>query len=78
MPDCCKHTFDGSLFTPTVTKNPLRLATHRRLGEPLPLQLPNTKQAQLIANEFFLFLLSRIKLDYKVAFLFITHPYAMI
>ncbi len=39
--DCCLPEESGPYLSPSVAGRPLRPATHRRLGEPLPRQLAN-------------------------------------
>ena len=41
IPHCCLPEESGPCLSPSVADHPLRPATHRRLGEPLPHQLSN-------------------------------------
>ena len=45
-----KPSYATEVNVKTVALHPLRSATHRRLGEPLPHQLANAPRAHLIAD----------------------------
>ena len=45
IPHCCLPVESGPCLSPNVAVHPLRPATDRRLGGPLPLQLANQTQA---------------------------------
>src|SRR5699024_4613659 len=42
---CCLPSESGPCLSSSVADHPLRSATHRRLGKPLPYQLANAPQA---------------------------------
>src|SRR5688572_4212434 len=50
IPDCCLPSESGPCLSPSVADRPLRPATHRCLGEPLPHQLANGPRAPLDAE----------------------------
>ena len=41
IPHCCRSKASGPCLSPSVADHPLRPASDRRLGGPLPLQLAN-------------------------------------
>ena len=45
IPHCCLPQESGPCLSSSVADRPLRPATHRRLGRPLPHQLPNQTRA---------------------------------
>src|SRR5439155_16217909 len=45
IPNCCLPYESGPCLSPSVADHPLRPATDRRLGRPLPHQLPNPTRA---------------------------------
>ncbi len=47
IPYCCLPQESGPYLSPNVADHPLRSATHRRLGGPLPRQQTNGPQAYL-------------------------------
>src|SRR3954465_14879114 len=47
IPHCCLPEESGPCLSPSVADHPLRPATDRRLGEPLPHQLANQPRAPL-------------------------------
>src|ERR1700692_2327860 len=49
IPHCCLPQEFGPCLSPNVADHPLRPATDRRLGEPLPHQLANQTRADLSA-----------------------------
>src|SRR5690606_32114902 len=49
IPHCCLPSESGPCLSPSVPGRPLRPATDRRLGEPLPHQLANPVWAHLLA-----------------------------
>ncbi len=49
IPHCCLPQESGPCLSSSVADHPLRSATHRRLGEPLPHQLSNGMKAHLMA-----------------------------
>ena len=49
IPHCCLPQESGPCLSPNVAVHPLRPATDRRLGEPLPHQLANQTQAHPLA-----------------------------
>src|SRR5690606_11063767 len=50
IPHCCLPQESGPCLSPSVADHPLRPATDRRLGRPLPYQLANPPQAHLVAR----------------------------
>ena len=48
IPHCCRPKEFGPCLSPNVADHPLRAATDRRLGRPLPLQLSNQTRAHLL------------------------------
>ena len=50
IPHCCLPSESGPCLSPSVAGRPLRPATDRRLGEPLPHQLANRASAAPIAR----------------------------
>src|SRR2546430_16013900 len=50
IPHCCLPKESGPCLSPRPADHPLRPATRRRLGRPLPLQLPDRPQTHLQAN----------------------------
>src|SRR4029078_7079425 len=50
IPHCCLPYESGPCLSPSVAVRPLRPATDRRLGEPLPHQLANRARAPLQAR----------------------------
>ena len=50
IPHCCLPSESGPCLSPSVAGRPLRPATDRRLGRPLPHQLPNLPSAAPIAR----------------------------
>ena len=53
IPHCCLPQEFGPCLSPNVADHPLRSATDRRLGEPLPHQLANQTRVHLVPPEFF-------------------------
>src|SRR5699024_6445286 len=55
IPYCCLLYEPGPCLSPSVADHPLRSATHRGLGEPLPHHLTNAPRAhlQVIAGAIF-------------------------
>ena len=53
IPHCCLPQEFGPCLSPNVAGRPLRPATDRRFGGPLPRQLPNQTRAHPIPPEFF-------------------------
>ena len=53
IPYCCLPSEFGPFLSPNVAVHPLRPATDRRLGRPLPCQLTNQTRVHLIPPEFF-------------------------
>ena len=51
IPHCCLPEESGPCLSPSVADHPLKPATDRRLGEPLPHQLANQTRASLQANK---------------------------
>ena len=49
IPHCCLPQESGPCLSPSVADHPLRPATYRRLGRPLPHQQANVTQADLVA-----------------------------
>src|SRR5260221_9860951 len=49
IPHCCLPPESGPCRSSSVADRPLRPATHRRLGEPLPHQLANGPRAHPVA-----------------------------
>ncbi len=49
IPNCCHPWVSGPCFSSSVADHPLRPATDRRLGRPLPHQLANRPQPDLFA-----------------------------
>ena len=52
IPHCCLPQESGPCLSPNVAGRPLRPATDRRFGGPLPRQLPNQTRAHPIPPEF--------------------------
>ena len=52
IPHCCLPQESGPCLSPNVAGHPLRSATDRRFGGPLPRQLPNQTRAHPIPPEF--------------------------
>ena len=52
IPHCCLPQESGPCLSPNVAGRPLRPATDRRLGRPLPYQLANQTRAHPIPPEF--------------------------
>ena len=50
IPHCCLPQESGPCLSPSVAGHPLRPATHRRLGRPLPSQLANGTRVHLSAS----------------------------
>jgi hypothetical protein len=50
IPHCCLPEESGPCLSPRPADHPLRPATRRRLGRPLPHQLPDRPQTHLPAN----------------------------
>ena len=53
IPHCCLPQEFGPCLSPNVAGHPLRSATDRRLGKPLPYQLANQTRVHLVPPEFF-------------------------
>jgi hypothetical protein len=53
IPHCCLPEESGPCLSPRPADHPLRPATRRRLGRPLPHQLPDRPQTHLRANKSF-------------------------
>ena len=53
IPHCCLPQESGPCLSPSVAVRPLRPATDRRFGGPLPRQLPNQTRTHPIPPEFF-------------------------
>ena len=51
IPHCCLPQESGPCLSSSVADHPLKPATDRRLGEPLPHQLANQTRASLQANK---------------------------
>src|SRR5690606_3132983 len=62
IPHCCLPYESGPCLSPSEADHPLRPATDRRLGEPLPHQLANRPRAPLVAPELSLSGLSPVVL----------------